>query len=87
MYKTLIANYIKKMTLEDVEHYVNQNYPDVTDAEIQVIYKYLKNRWVEIYDEDKQVLEDLKKEVSAETYDKITKLLATAVNFKNREFF
>ncbi len=87
MYKTLIANYIQKMTLGDVDHYVKQNYPSVSDAEISVIYKYLKNRWREIYDEEEQVLLDLKKDVSPETYETIRKLLATAGNFKNREFF
>ena len=84
MYKSLIENYMKRMNYQDVQNYVKKNYPEVSEEEIKVIYKYLKNRWEEIYDEKQEVLDDLKKEVSEETYKEIIKLLKTALNFKNR---
>lgn len=84
MYKNLISNYIKNMSLEDVKDYVSKNYEEVSEEEIKVIFKYIKNRWEEIYDEKPNVLEDLKKEVSTSTYEKIIKLLNSAMNLKKR---
>lgn len=84
MYRRLVANYIQKMNYADIKNYVLKNYPKVTEKEIQVIYRYIKNSWEEIYDEEEKVLEDLKKEVSASTYLEIMKLLKTAFEFKNR---
>lgn len=82
MYKSFIAMYIRNLSLEDVKNYVSFNYQDVSDKEISVIYRYIKNRWEEIYDENPVVLEDLKKEVSPATYQKILELLERVKKFK-----
>ena len=72
------------MSIDKLREYVNKNYKNVSDSEIKVIYKYIKNYWQEIYDEDRSVLNNLKNEVSDSTYRKIIKLLDAAYNFKNR---
>lgn len=72
------------MSIDKLREYVNKNYRNVSDSEIKVIYKYIKNYWQEIYDEDKTILNNLKNEVSPTTYREILKLLDTAYNFKNR---
>ena len=72
------------MSIDKLREYVNKNYKNVSDSEIKVIYKYIKNYWQEIYDEDGNILNNLKNEVSPTTYREILKLLDTAYNFKNR---
>lgn len=84
MYKALVENYVRSMSIDKLREYVNKNYRNVSDSEIKVIYKYIKNYWQEIYDEDKTILINLKNEVSPTTYREILKLLDTAYNFKNR---
>lgn len=84
MYKALVGNYVRSMSIDKLREYVNKNYRNVSDSEIKVIYKYIKNYWQEIYDEDKTILNNLKNEVSPTTYREIIKLLDTAYNFKNR---
>ena len=84
MYKSLVGNYVRNMSIDKLREYVNKNYRNVSDSEIEVIYKYIKNYWQEIYDEDKTILNNLKNEVSPTTYREILKLLDTAYNFKNR---
>ena len=84
MYKSLVGNYVKKMSIDKLREYVNKNYKGVSDNEIKVIYKYIKNYWQEIYDEDSSVLNNLKNEVSDSTYRKIIELLDNAYNFKNK---
>ena len=84
MYKSLVGNYVRNMSIDKLREYVNKNYRNVSDSEIKVIYKYIKNYWQEIYDEDKTILNNLKNEVSPTTYREILKLLDTAYNFKNR---
>ena len=84
MYKALVGNYVRSMSIDKLREYVNKNYRNVSDSEIKVIYKYIKNYWQEIYDEDKTILNNLKNEVSPTTYREILKLLDTAYNFKNR---
>jgi len=82
MYKSFIAMYVKNLSLEDVKNYISLNYQDVSDEEVSIIYRYIKNRWEEIYDENPVVLEDLKKEVSPATYQKILELLEQVKKFK-----
>lgn len=84
MYKALVGNYVRSMSIDKLREYVNKNYKNVSDSEIKVIYKYIKNYWQEIYDEDRNILNNLKNEVSPTTYREILKLLDTAYNFKNR---
>lgn len=84
MYKSLVGNYVRNMSIDKLRDYVNKNYRNVSDSEIEVIYKYIKNYWQEIYDEDKTILNNLKNEVSPTTYREIIKLLDTAYNFKNK---
>ena len=84
MYKSLVGNYVRNMSIDKLREYVNKNYRNVSDSEIEVIYKYIKNYWQEIYDEDKTILNNLKNEVSPTTYREIIKLLDTAYNFKNK---
>lgn len=82
MYKSFIAMYVKNLSLEDVKNYISLNYQDVSDEEVSIIYRYIKNRWEEIYDENPVVFEDLKKEVSPATYQKILELLEQVKKFK-----
>lgn len=84
MYKSLVGNYVRNMSIDKLREYVNKNYRNVSDSEIEVIYKYIKNYWQEIYDEDKTILNNLKNEISPSTYREIIMLLDTAYNFKNR---
>ena len=84
MYKTLVENYVKKMTLEDLKNYCKKNYPEVTEKEIAVIYRYLKNNWEALYGKDTSILSKLKEEVSEKTFLEITKLLELGYQLMKR---
>lgn len=84
MYKYLIENYIKNMTIDNLRDYINKNYQNVSDSEIEIIYKYIKTRWKEVYDEEENVLNELRQEISESTYKEIIKLLDMAYRYKNK---
>jgi len=84
MYKSLVENYIKKLSFSDLDHYISKNYPTVTMDEKRIVYYYLKNRWQDLYNEDEEVLKEVKEKVSNDTYQEILKLLNSAYQFKNR---
>lgn len=72
------------MSIDNLKSYICKNYKNVSDDEIKIVYKYIKNRWIEIYNEEQDVLNDLRQEVSSSTYNEIIKLLNTAYKFKNK---
>lgn len=76
--------YIDKLSKEDVENYINKNYDNVSNNDINVIYKYIKTRWIDIYNNDNNIWNDLKKEVNINTYNEAVKLFKKYEHLKTK---
>ena len=74
--KNIIKKYIENLTIEDVKKFIDchQEY-NVSKSEINIIYKYIKEYWEDIIDNKQEVLNNLKKDVSENTYNEIIRLL------------
>ena len=74
MYKQLLKGYIEKLKKEDIIKYIENNNYQVSDKEIDTIYFYIKNYWEEFLDNKAEIWNQLKKNVSENTYLEIIKL-------------
>lgn len=72
--KNLIKNYIDKLSIKDVENFINKNYQNIDKNEISIIYSYIKNRWEDIYNDNPKVWNELKNKLSESTYNEVIKL-------------
>lgn len=75
MNKLIIINYIKKLTKNDIINYCNNNSIPLTDDELDIIYYYIKNRYLEFLNgHDQEILDEIKYKVKSATYNKIIEL-------------
>lgn len=72
MNKILIANYIKRLTKQDIINFsINQNIY-LSDQEIDTIYFYIKNKYREFLNGNHEsLLLEIKPQVSPATFSKI----------------
>ncbi len=78
----LIQEYIKRLTVDDIKNFALKEGIDLNDEETAIIYKYLKDYWrTLLHGNPKGLLQELKLQLSEESYNKIEKLY---VEFKNR---
>lgn len=73
MYKTLILKYIHLLTPEHVKNYAISNNISVTNEEVIIIYKFIRENYQELLDSD-AVLVKLKPHIREELYQTIQKL-------------
>lgn len=74
MYKQLIKSYIEKLKKEDIIKYIENNNYVVSDKEIDTIYFYIKNHWEDFFNNKEEIWEQLKNNISNNTYIEIVKL-------------
>lgn len=68
----ILLNYIKKLTKDDILVFCQKQNISLTKEEVDVIYFYIKNRYLDFFrGKDQEILSDIKKEVSDDTYLKI----------------
>lgn len=72
--KGLLKMYIANLTLDNTRKYINANYQNVSENDIEMIYYFIKNRWEDILKNDSDCWNDLKKEVNINTYNEAVKL-------------
>lgn len=71
----IINEYIKRITKEDIKKFAIKNKIELTEKEIDIIYQYIKTRYKEFINGNSlKILEEIKKEVSPNTYNKIISL-------------
>lgn len=71
----IINEYIKRITQEDIKKFAIKNKIELTEKEIDIIYQYIKTRYKEFINGNSlKILEEIKKEVSPNTYNKIISL-------------
>lgn len=75
MYDILIKEYLKKLSLNDINNFANQNGTPLNPGEDKVIYNFIMNNWKEVYKGDaNKALGKLKGQVSPNTYNNIINL-------------
>lgn len=75
MNKLIIINYIKKLTKNDIMNYCRKYSIPLTEEELDVIYYYIKNRYVDFFEgHELELLEEIKYKVKSATYNKILEL-------------
>lgn len=75
LYEVLIKEYLKRLSLKDINDFANKNNILLKDGEDKIIYDFIKNNWKEVYKGDyNKAFNSLKKEVSIDTYNAIINL-------------
>ncbi len=75
MYEVLIKEYLKRLSLKDINDFANKNNMPLESGEDKVIYDFIMNCWMEVYKGDAiKAFNKLKTKVSQRTYDNILKL-------------
>lgn len=78
----IIQKYIQKITKQDIITFAKNQGTDLTTAETDIIYYYIKNRYRDFFNgNDQGILLEIKNKVSPTTYAKIEELYHT---YKNR---
>ena len=75
MYEVLIKEYLKRLSLKDINDFSNKNNMPLINGEDKIIYDFIMNNWQEVYkgDANKAFLK-LKQKVSSNTYNNIMTL-------------
>ncbi len=75
MYEVLIKEYLKRMSLKDINDFALKNEITLKPGEDKILYDFVKENWQVIYKGDPtDVFNELKKKVSKETFDSGIKL-------------
>ncbi len=75
MYEVLIKEYLKRLSLKDINNFANKNNMPLEKGEDKIIYDFIMNNWLEVYKGDaNKAFIILKKQVSPNTFNNIMKL-------------
>ena len=74
MYKNLIINYAKNMTMEDVNNYIKNNKINVSERDKLTIYNHIKEYYSVFFDDPLKYIQMLKSNISDNTYYNILKI-------------
>lgn len=75
MYEILIKEYLKKLTLKDINDFAIRNNMPLNNGEDKVIYDLIMNNWKDVYKGNPtSVFNTLKNKVSQNTYNNIIML-------------
>lgn len=81
MYEMLIKEYLKKLSISDIDNFALKNNITLKYGENKIIYDFIKQRWMEVYSGNTyDAFNYLKNNISKETYDFIMKLYNEFVN-------
>lgn len=71
----IIKKYINKLTKQDIINYAHKENISLSNQEIDIIYKYIKTRYNDFfYNDANLLLQEIKPQVSKNTYNKIIEL-------------
>ncbi len=75
MYEVIIKEYLKRLSLKDINDFANKNNMSLEKGEDKVIYDFIMNNWKEVYKGDAiKAIGTLRSKVSDRTYNNILKL-------------
>ncbi len=70
MYEVLIKEYLKRLSLKDINDFANKNNMPLQAGEDKIIYDFIMNNWKEVYKGNPNIAFDkLKQKVSQNTYN------------------
>lgn len=70
MYEVLIKEYLKRLSLKDINDFANKNNISLNPGEDKAIYDFIMNNWIEVYKGNaNKAFEKLKQVVSPNTYN------------------
>ena len=74
MNKLIIYEYINRLNRDNIVKFCNLKGISVNDKEIDIIYKYIKNEYKRFFNNPNDVLDEIKHQVSDNTFMEIMKL-------------
>ena len=74
MYKNIIINYAKKMTIEDLDNYIKKNNITISEEDKQTIYNHIKEYYKVFFNNPIKYIKMLKGKVKDEIYYNILML-------------
>lgn len=74
MHIKLIKNYINKMTLNDINKFLDKENIIINSNDINIIYIYIKNNIDDILKDMENSLNKVKNKITNDSYNKILKL-------------
>ena len=82
MYEAFIREYLKRLSLKDINDFADKNNMHLKQNEDKIIYDFIMKNWKEAYKGDAiKALNSLKKDVSEDTFNNIMTLYE---QFKNK---
>jgi len=79
MYDYLINEYVKKLTLNEIDNFACKQGIELNDEELELIYKTIKNHWrTFVHGNPREILDDIKTRVRPITYNKIENMYVDA---------
>ena len=82
MKEKIISEFVKRMTLDDVNTFALKNGINLKNAEVKLIYDHIKSNWHTIvFGNPRTILDDIKEKIDSTSYQKIESLY---IYFKNR---
>lgn len=82
MYEAFIREYLKRLSLKDINDFADKNNMHLKQNEDKIIYDFIMKNWKEVYKGDAiKTLNSLKKDVSEDTFNNIMILYE---QFKNK---
>ncbi len=73
--KSLIGNYVEKLSIDKLKEFGIKNDIHVSDTELEFIFKMIKNDWKDILNDEAPYLDKLKDNVNPIDYEKIKNLV------------
>ncbi len=75
MIKKMIENYIKNLTINDINEFATKNNISLNNNELNLIYKQIKENWYTIiYKDPTPIFQNIKENINTDTYQKIITL-------------
>lgn len=74
MYEVLIKEYLKRLSLNDINDFALKNNIMLKQNEDKIIYEFIINNWKDVYKGNTAVFNELKNKVSIDTYNNCIKL-------------
>lgn len=71
MYDILIREYIKRLSLKDINDFAIKNNIPIKTGEDKIIYDFIKNKWKDVYNSNNYNFSELRGKISDELLNNI----------------
>lgn len=74
IYKDLVSKYIERLTPNDIELYAKKNNINCTPSELNIIYSFIKDNYLELLNGNIKVLEKIRFNINPILYKQLLNL-------------